>query len=250
MPEASATHEDARDFWSLFGAIYCISLASRPDRRRTMVRRFAEVGIGNRFRFWDAIEDVDNPFRGCWDSHTSLMRHTYREGIDRLLVFEDDAQFTRLRTRADRRRVGAFLKGARWNALVLGCRPFSLRSTAVPGVHHCFSLASHATVLNLDYVRRIRDARYSGVLFRHGIDCLRLVSNCTYALVPMLCTQDDSYSDIERQRPRREDWLRRERICLAAAPSWENLALKAHLTVLWAWNRAVIRLHNPGLDLG
>jgi hypothetical protein len=241
---------DERDFWSLFGAVYCISLPSRPDRRRAVALRFAEAGLAERVVFWEAVARAEDPARGCWESHASLMRHAAERGIDRLLVFEDDVLFTRLPGLEETRSVAALLDRADWNVLHLGCKPYHLRASPLPLLYRCHALDSHAYVLSLDFMRRAQRARYAKLLFPHCIDCLFLVSRGTWALAPMLCTQDDSVSDIERRSPGPDDRPRREAACLRGGLTWQNLELKARLLALAPWNHLAIRLRNPRLDLG
>jgi hypothetical protein len=241
--------ETQAGFWDLFDAVYCVSLKSRGDRRRAVARRFARVGLGDRFAFWDATECRENPYFGCWESHMALMRHAVRNGIERLLVFEDDVLFTRAPSEADLRAVATLLDAGGWNVIQLGCKPFHLAATAIPSLYRSRALDAHAYAVNLGFMRRIQDARFAKRIFPIGPDCVFLISAGAFALAPMLCTQDDTYSDIERCRPRRDGRDEREATCLQGGVGAGHALLKGRLLAVWAWNQVVIRLANPGLDL-
>jgi hypothetical protein len=86
-----------------FDRICIISLPQRLDRRRAVVRELQRHGVavdGRRVRFFDAIRP-DGPAgfpslgaRGCYLSHLQVLREARADGVQRLLVLEDDVMFT------------------------------------------------------------------------------------------------------------------------------------------------------------
>lgn len=93
-----------KDFTRFFDAVYAINLEHRMDRWETITRMGKEAGLT--VNHWDATKaadiDVEKHRIGvrvrkptciaCWSSHTTLYRHALKEGYDRLLVLEDDAE--------------------------------------------------------------------------------------------------------------------------------------------------------------
>ena len=90
--------------FSAFDSIRVISLPDRLDRRAQIEKQLSRVGLRvgeGSVRMFDAIrptEDAGFPSigaRGCYLSHLQVLREALADGTKRLLVFEDDALFTR-----------------------------------------------------------------------------------------------------------------------------------------------------------
>lgn len=88
---------------SYFDAIYLINLPSRRDRRAQMRAQLFKVGIdpdAAPVRFFDAIrpdEAAGFPTlgaRGCFLSHVGVLREAREAGHARILVLEDDLDFS------------------------------------------------------------------------------------------------------------------------------------------------------------
>lgn len=88
---------------SYFEAIYVINLPSRRDRREQMCEQFRKVGIDPGAApvvFFDAIRPEDAGgfptigTRGCFLSHLGVLRAAQAAGHERILVLEDDLNFS------------------------------------------------------------------------------------------------------------------------------------------------------------
>ena len=86
-----------------FDRIAIINLPERTDRRRAVTRELRGLGVavdGERVRFVDAIRpDGPGDFpstgaRGCFLSHLMTLRQAQADGVQRLLVLEDDVMFS------------------------------------------------------------------------------------------------------------------------------------------------------------
>ena len=80
------------DPFSRFPLILCINLDSRPDRWAQCQQEFAKVGIQDRVERLQASTGV-HPEHGCALSHVRAMRRMLADGLDRVLVLEDDVEF-------------------------------------------------------------------------------------------------------------------------------------------------------------
>jgi len=87
----------------VFDRIAIINLPERSDRRRAVTRELRSLGMavdGKRVRFVQAIRpDGPGDFpstgaRGCFLSHLKTLRQAQADGVQRLLVLEDDVMFT------------------------------------------------------------------------------------------------------------------------------------------------------------
>lgn len=93
-----------RAMLSVFDRIYVINLEHRTDRRDEMAAQLARLGLG-----FDHPQVVLFPatqcaaaggfpspgVRGCFMSHLRILRGAAQTGADRVLILEDDANFSR-----------------------------------------------------------------------------------------------------------------------------------------------------------
>jgi glycosyl transferase family 25 len=89
----------AMSLFDVFERIVVINLVERNDRRRHVLGELASVGIDEndpRFRIFAAVRPDDAGgfpsigARGCFMSHLGVIEEALRDGVERLLVVEDD----------------------------------------------------------------------------------------------------------------------------------------------------------------
>lgn len=82
-----------------FQRSYIVNLPERDDRRREMNAELKQAGLcadGKRIRYFRAVRPADaGEFpslgaRGCFMSHLGILKEAIRDGLDNLLVMEDD----------------------------------------------------------------------------------------------------------------------------------------------------------------
>ena len=85
------------------GDLVVINLPERQDRRQEFTQQLTRIGLSEsdpRVRFFSAIRpDNAGPFRtigarGCFLSHLGILRQACAEGADRILICEDDLNFS------------------------------------------------------------------------------------------------------------------------------------------------------------
>lgn len=83
-----------------FDRIHIINLRSRADRREDLLEQFSAMKFSAaNVQWFDAIKpDEKGPFqsigaRGCFLSHLEVLKAAEQEGVERLLILEDDAGF-------------------------------------------------------------------------------------------------------------------------------------------------------------
>ena len=88
---------------SVFDAIYVINLVSRPDRLRDIKVQLSRLGLSfddPKVVLFPASRPVtsgDFPTRGakgCFESHLAILRDLETRGLNRVLILEDDADFS------------------------------------------------------------------------------------------------------------------------------------------------------------
>ncbi len=86
-----------------FQQIYIINLAARADRRQEMQTQLQNIGLSvddPRIVFFTAVRPDDaGEFgsigaRGCFLSHLGVLKDARLRGLDRILIFEDDLNFS------------------------------------------------------------------------------------------------------------------------------------------------------------
>ena len=88
---------------SIFDRIYIVNLDSRPDRLREISAELARVGLspdGDQVRRFSAVrpEAADGwpsiGAKGCFMSQLRILREAEADGLDSVLILEDDADFS------------------------------------------------------------------------------------------------------------------------------------------------------------
>jgi glycosyl transferase, family 25 len=89
------------ELFNFFERVYIVNLPARMDRRQEMEAELKRFGLrvdGEKIRFFRAIRPEtagDFPSlgaRGCYMSHLSILREAHQEGLENILVLEDDLE--------------------------------------------------------------------------------------------------------------------------------------------------------------
>jgi hypothetical protein len=201
--EAEQRHLPMADCWDFFDKIYCITLASRPDRTHEATQQFATVGLMDRVTFHVTEKDSEHPARGIYHSHVACLTKGLASGARHILVFEDDILFQGFSEPTLREACAFLAQQPRWDAFFLGCligRSSVTECRKLTRVQ--YRCLAHAYCLSASFADRIvrepwRDTPFDDFLrHRHGI---------YFALSPMCAFQGKSLSDnrtvvIERLR--------------------------------------------------
>ncbi len=196
-----ASCAELRNPFHFFDAIYCINLAQETARWIAVTARFARLGIAPRMRRFEAIRTEGNPNVGRGLSHRAVIAEAKAQGLQNVLVFEDDVRFT-ADAIAGMQIAIAELIGRPWKLLYLGaCRwnrefpPMDgLRRLAVAGPVTC----THAVAYNRPVFDAILEAAPDGetamaawLKKHHGIDQYYAftITEQKYLLSPVVATQ-------------------------------------------------------------
>ena len=187
-------------FLDFFSEVYVINLESRVDRRMEMQAELDRCGIP--FTFFEATKD-DNGVKGLVETMKRLFRHCLEKNQQRVIILEDDASFL----------VGdpvSFLKEVipqipkDFQLFHLGLNllaPPKRISENVLKIVDCYS--THAIAYSksgmevcLEMLEAVPLAPFDIFIREHLLP--RGACFCTF---PMLATQRESYSDIEKSYP-------------------------------------------------
>jgi hypothetical protein len=126
--------ERRNPFW-FFDAIYCINLDRQPERWAEMQERFGKLGIAERVRRFAAVDTPGCHDIGCALSHRRIIDAAHQQGLDNVLVLEDDAVFLE-GTRWCLRRSLDELALQTWDVLYLGGHRWGATYPRAPGCDH------------------------------------------------------------------------------------------------------------------
>jgi hypothetical protein len=132
---AVQVQREMADPFFFFDAIYCINLDRQTQRWEAVTKRFERLGIAHRIRRFAAIETPWSHHIGCALSHRAILAEAKAQGLDNILVFEDDVLFSEsaieeLRTNVDE------LRSRPWSTLYLGGCRWGEAFDKAPGCSH------------------------------------------------------------------------------------------------------------------
>ncbi|GAA1934464.1 glycosyltransferase [Kitasatospora viridis] len=139
--------------FTAFGGITCINLDARPDRWQAMEGRLAALGIRpEQVHRQPAFATAANHHIGCALSHREAIRQARIDGLESVLVLEDDAVFLPGAVWVLRRAL-AELEGREWSLLYLGGADWGKTFPRPEGCHHLETVTGVTTTHAIAYHR-------------------------------------------------------------------------------------------------
>lgn len=191
--------------WDYFDCIYCINLISRNDKYEQMKSLFNKHNIP--VNFLRVNRDNENPTRGCFNSHFSIIKIAYEKNYKNVLILEDDINFNFL-TEQKLKRCIDFMSNNYYEIFFLGSFPdimnFSVKNTYEKGIYKMNSICGHGYVLNRTYIQKVFDMNYIDV----PLDYLYKFNKHSYGILPPLIIQTAQNSDINDDLINRNSYLK------------------------------------------
>lgn len=190
-----------------FERIFCINLDSRTDRWNSVQEEFKKLGIFDKIVRYQAIKDEDGRL-GIIKSNLELLKTARNNNLNNFLVFEDDVKFVVDNPQEYLQLSIEQLKSLEWNLFYLGANTHSKLEQVSPNLYRareCYAV--HAMAYNKRVYDKIID-KYEGmdkinqhkdildVFFSNEIQ----PNNLCFLVYPMLVTQKNDYSDIEKRK--------------------------------------------------
>ncbi|MFJ3214883.1 glycosyltransferase [Kitasatospora sp. NPDC086801] len=142
---------EKRNPFTAFDAVTCINLDERPERWQAMQRRLARLGLRpERVHRQPATATPGNHHIGCALSHRRAIQQARTDGLESLLVLEDDALFLPGSTWVLRRAL-AELDGRAWSLLYLGGADWGRTFPRAEGCHHLEAVTGITTTHAIAY---------------------------------------------------------------------------------------------------
>lgn len=182
-----------------FDAIYCINLDERSDRWEKAQEEFKKLNITDVKRF-SAIKHEKGAI-GCRESHLKIIQEAKNLGLKNILIFEDDVLVIEKNINEIESSLND-LSNIDWELFYFG-------ATVDPNVGRLTKTTKNIVLTNFAYTTHayaINSSIFDFILdkapFHPIIDvfyCRYIVPrNKSFIINPMLCIQQESYSDIEK----------------------------------------------------
>ncbi len=187
---------EIENLWDFFDEIRCINLSSREDRYEKAKKVFASIDIPVSFH---RVEKHPNGgLQGCFESHVEIIRNAYESGAENVLIFEDDLTITNNFDEKLLKNAIDFMKNnTTWDLFYLGpfpeIRKYKTEKTSYKNIYKIHSLCGHAYVVNRKFMKKFKDAKFTGV----PLDYIYVCNENSYAVYPGLFAQGGSKSDLD-----------------------------------------------------
>ena len=187
--------------------IFYINLEHRGDRKAHVEDQLESIGLqGERF---NAIK-MPNGAVGCSMSHLKLLQNALKNGLDHILIVEDDIQF--LNPDLFKTQINTFLSNHIWDVILLGGNnmpPYEPVDATCVKVSRCQTTTGY--IVNGNYIEKLMNNVRSGLsnLLHNpkehkafAIDKywfnLQKTDNW-FLIIPLSVVQREDYSDIEKK---------------------------------------------------
>jgi hypothetical protein len=197
----AAAQAELHNPFDFFDGIYCVNLDGATDRWAQAEAQFERIGIRDRVRRFPAIHVPENHHVGCALSHRAIVAEAQRQGLENVLVFEDDVLLTH-DARGNLEKALQDLRGRDWDLFYLGACRWEHRFPLVEGCTHleaagpvtcCHAVAYRQSIYPRLLAEVPSDAASLGewLTVHHGIDQYYAfsISDRKFLVSPMIATQ-------------------------------------------------------------
>lgn len=228
--------------WSFLDAVYCISLASRPDRAQSAAAQFHRVGLCRQVIFYRPDRHPVKGVIGSWESHRTVAIDALARGARHALIFEDDVAFRRLSARTVAAIGRAFARLPEdWLLFYLGHWPLAAWPIGLR-LLRTRSGCAHAYIASARLLHWLAEHPWERPVAKHplvgrGVDAAFACLPGAYAFFPMVATQLAFSSDnftTEQKRRKKNKWRLRHLVTHSRHREWllANLMRPAEFLVL------------------
>ncbi len=152
----AAVRDEIANPFDFFEAIYCINLPQETRRWQEVSARFTRLGIAHRVRRFDAIRTQPNRQAGRALSHRAVVAEAQRQGLEKILVFEDDVLFTADAATGLDTAIQE-LRGRPWDLLYLGACRWNQEFPLLPGFRRLAQAGAVTCTHAVAYHRSVYD---------------------------------------------------------------------------------------------
>lgn len=181
--------------WALADRYVCINLLERDDRLEHAKQRFAAVGLAEQITFHRVKRDARGGRYGCYESHRSVIEKAYKDGINSVLIFEDDVLFNEGWEKVVEDAKAFIDSKIPFDTLFLGSKILFVDEQTTPNIWRVKCFEAHAYIVSRSGMQAYLDGRdeFDRELAEQGQDFIQnslwqaMYSHCS----PSIC-QDDA----------------------------------------------------------
>lgn len=195
-----------------FDSIFCLNLATRPDRWEAFLQEAVKLpGQPEIIRWlgWPADGGYTERSISASNSHFQAIQRAKAAGLKNVLIFEDDVEFHNLEHLPA---VIEQLSKTEWDLFYLGanvCNRITPEGEHLGRLSH--AQAQHAYAVNWHFYDRVLSLWPRVLAREREMDCLlayEVVPSCrAYIARPMIATQRAGYSNINQRFENYNDWM-------------------------------------------
>ena len=161
---------------SLADRFVCINLLERDDRLEQAKKRFDEVGLGHNdlMTFHRVKRDPRGGRYGCYESHRSVIEKAYKDGLNSVLIFEDDVLFKDGWAKVVEDAEQFIRSGIPFDALFLGSKIIFVDEQTTPNIWRVKCFEAHAYIVSRSGMKAYLDGAgtFDRLLPEHGQDLI------------------------------------------------------------------------------
>jgi len=180
---------------SLADRFVCINLLEREDRLQQAKKRFAEVGLSDLMTYFRVNRHPKGGRFGCYESHRSVIERAYIDGLNSVLIFEDDVLFNEGWEKVVDDANNFVKSGVPFDTLFLGSKILFVDEQTTPNIWRVKCFEAHAYIVSRSGMKAYLDGSetFNRLLSDHGQDLIHnsLWQNMYSHSSPSIC-QDDA----------------------------------------------------------
>jgi len=134
--------------WDLADRYVCINLLERTDRLEQAKARFEKVGLGENMTFHRVERHPRGGRYGCYESHRSVIEKAYKDGLNSVLIFEDDVLFVEGWETVVKDAKEFLDSKIPFDALFLGSNIFFVDEKTTPSIWRVKCVEAHAYIVS------------------------------------------------------------------------------------------------------
>lgn len=189
-----------------FDEIYCINLDERTDRWEHAQKQFEKAGILDKVQRFSAIKDIDGRV-GVIKSNLEIVKIAKQKKLKNVLVFEDDVEFIVDNPQKILQDSINQIVNIKWHLFYLGANTHQKLAKFKPNLILLRNAYAVHSMAYSDLIYDIFIRRYEGIKMIKNFDDILdvfLANKIQEKFIclmtaPMMTTQMNSYSDIEKR---------------------------------------------------
>lgn len=194
-----------------FDEIYCINLDDRTDRWQHCQEEFKKVGILDKVQRFSAIRDNDGRI-GVIKSNLEIVKIAKKKKLNNVLVFEDDVKFIVDNPLEALQKSLDQTKGINWHLFYLGANTHEKLIRFKPNLIllknafavHSMAYSKLAYDSFIEKFEKLKEIKYHSDILDVFLAQYYQEKYICLMTNPMLTTQMNDYSDIEKRQVNQE----------------------------------------------